>query len=189
MRSGAKNTTIRTVIRPKARGARRSTARTAGARTLTAPVVAVVVGLFVLTGCGSSNYLGGSSVTTVASVTSGTVDLRSVKGYGDVLVTSSGQSLYLLTSDPPGASSCVGSCAVVWPPLVAGHRLKAGPGVKAALLSSFTRSDGVRQVLYNKHALYTYEEDSDPGMVTGQGVETYGGIWWLVSPDGQAITK
>jgi hypothetical protein len=44
-------------------------------------------------------------------------------------------------------------------------------------------------VLYNHHALYTYEEDSDPGMESGQGVETYGGIWWLVSPDGHAITK
>ena len=139
--------------------------------------------------CGGSTYLGGPSVTTVPSVTSGTVDVRSVNGYGDVLVTSSGLALYLLTSDPTGGSSCVGSCAIVWPPLVAGHHLKAGPGVKASLLSSFTRSDGVRQVLYNHHALYTYEEDSDPGMVTGQGVETYGGIWWLVSPAGQAITK
>jgi predicted lipoprotein with Yx(FWY)xxD motif len=140
-------------------------------------------------GCGGSSYLGGSSVTTVPSVTSGTVDVRSVKGYGDMLVTSSGSSLYLLTSDPTGGSSCTGSCAIVWPPLVAGHHLRAGAGVKASLLSSFTRSDGVRQVLYNHHALYTYEEDSDPGMVSGQGVETYGGIWWLVSPDGHAITK
>jgi predicted lipoprotein with Yx(FWY)xxD motif len=139
--------------------------------------------------CGGANYIGGSSVTTVGSVTSGTVDVRSVKGYGDVLVTSSGQALYLLTSDPPGGSTCTGSCAVVWPPLVSGHRLKAGPGLKPSLLSTFTRSDGVRQVSYNHHALYTYEEDSDPGMVTGQGVETYGGIWWLVSPNGLAITK
>ena len=70
-------------------------------------------------------------MTTVASVTSGTVDIRSVKGYGDVLVTSTGLSLYLLTSDPPDGSTCIGSCAVVWPPLVAGHPLKAGPGVNA----------------------------------------------------------
>jgi predicted lipoprotein with Yx(FWY)xxD motif len=143
---------------------------------------------FLTAACGS-NYLGGTSVTTVASVTSGTVDVRSVKGHGDILVTSSGLALYLLTSDPRNGSSCIGSCVIVWPPLVAGHTLKAGPGVKASLLSSFTRSDGVKQVLYNHHALYTYEEDSNPGMVSGQGVETYGGIWWLVSPAGQAITK
>ncbi len=68
-------------------------------------------------GCGGSNYLGGSSVTTVPSVTSGTVDVRSVKGYGDILVTSSGSSLYLLTSDPTGGSSCIGLvCHRVAPP-------------------------------------------------------------------------
>ena len=86
---------------------------------------------FLTAACGS-NYLGGSSVTTVASVTSGTVDVRSVKGYGDVLVTSSGASLYLLTSDPHDGTNCTGSCAIVWPPLVAGHPLKAGAGVKAS---------------------------------------------------------
>ena len=155
------------------------------------PIAVVFLALFpaLASVCGGANYIGGSSVTTVPSVTSSTVEVRSVKGYGAILVTSSGTALYLLTSDPPGGSNCTGSCAVVWPPLVPGHRLKAGPGLKPSLLSSFTRSDGVRQVLYNKHALYTYEEDSDPGMVTGQGVETYGGIWRLVSPDGQAITK
>ncbi len=155
------------------------------------PIAVVFLALFpaLASACGGANYIGGSSVTTVPSVTSSTVEVRSVKGYGAILVTSSGTALYLLTSDPPGGSNCTGSCAVVWPPLVPGHRLKAGPGLKPSLLSSFTRSDGVRQVLYNKHALYTYEEDSDPGMVTGQGVETYGGIWRLVSPDGQAITK
>jgi predicted lipoprotein with Yx(FWY)xxD motif len=57
--------------------------------------------------------------------------------------------------------------------------------VKPALLSSFERSDGIRQVLYAKHALYTYQDDTSPGMVTGQGVETYGGIWWVVAPTGK----
>jgi predicted lipoprotein with Yx(FWY)xxD motif len=141
-----------------------------------------------LASCGGANYIGGSSVTTSASVKSGTLDVKSVKGYGKILVTSSGVSLYLLTSDPPGGSSCIGSCAIVWPPLIASGKLKAGPGVDQSLLSSFGRSGGGRQVLYNKHALYTYEEDTGPGMVTGQGVETYGGIWWLVSPSGKAIT-
>ncbi|HXW82500.1 MAG TPA: hypothetical protein VEJ84_23580 [Acidimicrobiales bacterium] len=160
-----------------------------GAVTLAASLaLCTVVCSVVLASCGSANYIGGSSVTTSASVTSGTVDVRSVKGYGKILVTSTGVSLYLLTSDPSGGSSCIGSCAIVWPPLIANGKLKAGPGVNPALLSTFSRSDGGKQVLYNKHALYTYEEDTGPGMVTGQGVETYGGIWWLVSPSGHAIT-
>ena len=57
-----------------------------------------------------------------------------------------------------------------------------------ALVSSFKRSDGVRQVLYNKHALYTFEQDTGPGMLSGQGVTTYGGVWWVVSATGKAVT-
>jgi predicted lipoprotein with Yx(FWY)xxD motif len=167
------------MTRPK-RGARATLAASLATCTVTCTVV--------LASCGSANYIGGSSVTTSASVTSGTVDVKSVKGYGKILVTSSGVSLYVLTSDPSGGSSCIGSCAIVWPPLIASGKLKAGPGVDPSLLSTFGRSGGGRQVLYDKHALYTYEEDTGPGMVTGQGVETYGGIWWLVSPNGHAIT-
>ncbi len=158
-----------------------------GRSARTAVVTSLAMCAAVLTSCGGGNYIGGSSVTTSASVTSGTVDVKSVKGYGKILVTSSGVSLYLLTSDPPGGSNCVGSCAIVWPPLIADGKLKAGPGVNPSLLSTFGRSGG-KQVLYNKHALYTYEEDTGSGMVTGQGVQTYGGIWWLVSPSGHAIT-
>jgi len=33
--------------------------------------------------------------------------------------------------------------------------------------------------------LYHYAPDQEPGQIEGQGV---GGIWWVVSPDGQAIT-
>jgi predicted lipoprotein with Yx(FWY)xxD motif len=112
-----------------------------------------------------------------------------VKGLGRVLVTGDGRTLYLLTSDPPGSTSCVGSCAIVWPPLEPHGRLRAGPGVNARLLSTFRRPDGGLQVLYNDHALYTYEEDTGPGTANGEGVQTYGGTWWAVSPDGRALTR
>jgi predicted lipoprotein with Yx(FWY)xxD motif len=156
---------------------------------MAASVASVALSIVALSGCGDSEAVGGSSVTTVASATSGTVDVKSVTLYGKILVTSSGRTLYLLSSDTPGGSGCVGSCAIAWPPLDTSGTMKAGPGVHVSLLSSFERSGGATQVLYNNHALYTYEEDTGPGMTTGQGVETYGGTWWVVSADGRAITK
>jgi predicted lipoprotein with Yx(FWY)xxD motif len=141
-----------------------------------------------LASCGGQGLASGPN-GTVAAATSSTVAARTIRGLGRVLVTSSGVTLYLLTSDPPGGSNCTGSCAIVWPPLEAKGRLKAGPGVDPALLSTVERSDGIRQVLYAKHALYTYQDDTTPGMATGQGVETYGGIWWVVAPSGKAITN
>jgi predicted lipoprotein with Yx(FWY)xxD motif len=142
-----------------------------------------------LASCASSGPVGGTSVTTVANASSATLDAKSVKGYGKILVTSSGRTLYMLSVDPPGASNCIGSCAIVWPALTAGGRtIKAGPGVNPSLVSSFKRSDGVKQVLYNKHALYTFEQDTGPGMLSGQGVTTYGGVWWVISATGKPVT-
>ncbi len=143
----------------------------------------------VLASCASSGPVGGTSVTTVANASSATLDAKSVKGYGKILVTSSGRTLYMLSVDPPGASNCIGSCAIVWPALTAGGKtIKAGPGVNPSLVSSFKRSDGVKQVLYNKHALYTFEQDTGPGMLSGQGVTTYGGVWWVISATGKPVT-
>ena len=142
-----------------------------------------------LASCASSGPVGGTSVTTVDNASSATLDARLVKGYGKILVTSSGRTLYMLSVAPPGGSNCIGSCAIVWPALTAGGKtIKAGPGIDPTLVSSFKRSDGVRQVLYNKHALYTFEQDTSPGMLSGQGVTTYGGVWWVVSATGKAVT-
>ncbi len=139
--------------------------------------------------CASSGPVGGTSVTTVANASSATLDAKSVKGYGKILVTSSGRTLYILSVDPPGASNCIGSSAIVWPALIAGGKtIKAGPGVNPSLVSSFKRTDGVKQVLYNKHALYTFEQDTGPGMLSGQGVTTYGGVWWVISATGKPVT-
>jgi predicted lipoprotein with Yx(FWY)xxD motif len=156
-------------------------------RNAAAWLAPLALGAAGLASCGGPSAAGGSGVTVVASASSATVAAKSVKGLGRILVTSTGMTLYLLTSDPSGGSTCVGPCSIVWPPLVVNGRLKAGPGVNPSLLSTFARSNGARQVLYDRHALYTYQDDASPGMVTGQGVETYGGIWWVIAPSGKPV--
>lgn len=148
----------------------------------------VAAGGLGLSACSRAGLAGGNSVTTVASASSATIDVRTVTPYGRVLVTSSGQSLYLFTADPKGASACQGSCLPVWPPLLVGGQIKAGPGVDAKLLSSIQAHGGGHQVLYNGHPLYTFEQDGAAGMTRGENVQTYGGTWWLVSPAGNAVT-
>ena len=101
-----------------------------------------------------------------------------------MLATSQGAPLYLLTADPSGGSSCDAACAKEWPPLTGTGRPAGGSGVKASLLSSFTRRDGRIQLLYGGHALYTH-----PGMSASAaaGTAADGGIWYLVSPSGKPI--
>jgi predicted lipoprotein with Yx(FWY)xxD motif len=55
-------------------------------------------------------------------------------------------------------------------------------------LGTTTRDDGSMQVTYNGHPLYTYVSDTSAGATNGQGVNLNGGLWWVVSPGGSAIT-
>lgn len=145
-----------------------------------------MVTLLVATGlaaCGSSSSSGGSGTTSASQAT---VSAKKVPGYGTVLVNSSGQALYLLTSDPSGASKCTGACAKAWPPLKATGKPTAGPGATSSELSSFKRSDGGTQVSYDKHALYTFARG---GLVSGEGIASNGGIFYLVAPTGKPVTK
>ncbi|HEX3979308.1 MAG TPA: hypothetical protein VHW96_23760 [Solirubrobacteraceae bacterium] len=135
-----------------------------------------------LAACGGSGNHGGA--TSVASAASSTVTVSKLPGYSSVLTTSSGQAVYLLSADPAGGSKCSDSCATDWPPLLADQSLRAGPGVKASLLSTFKRSDGKEQVMYNHHALYMHKGQ---GAASGAGLAADGGIWYLVSPSGTAV--
>jgi predicted lipoprotein with Yx(FWY)xxD motif len=152
-------------------------------RRLPIAVVLVVLGALVPAGCGGSSSSGKSDPAGASGATA-TVMEKTVPGYGTVLSASSGKTLYVFSTDPAGGSHCSGSCATKWKPLTEQGKPTAGPGVNASLLSTFKRSDGTVQVLYNKHALYTY---TVPGATAGAGVTADGGTWYLVAPSGQAI--
>jgi predicted lipoprotein with Yx(FWY)xxD motif len=152
-----------------------------------APVAVLIGAVALIAGCGSSSSNSSSSGGgSSSSGGSGTVKVAKISGYGSALVTASGKSVYLLTSDPAGSSKCSGSCAKIWPPVTVSGSPSAGSGVDSSKLSSFKRSDGTTQVLYDKHALYTF---SSQGATSGEGQASFGGVWYLVAPSGAAIKK
>ena len=106
---------------------------------------------------------------------------------GTLLVDGEGFTLYMRNNDVPNLSTCSGSCAKTWPPLQASGELRemAGEGVDPDLLGSFKRFDGTQQVSYNRHPLYNYSEDEQPGDANGVEVGM-GSLWFAMSPDGTA---
>ena len=120
------------------------------------------------------------------------VQTRTVKGLGTVLVDGQGMTLYLFVPDKQsGRSTCYNRCAQGWPPLVlptGATKLVAGRGVKASLLGITHRKDGTTQITYNRWPLYLWVGDSGPGQATGQGLNNLGGLWYVLSPKGRAIT-
>jgi predicted lipoprotein with Yx(FWY)xxD motif len=108
---------------------------------------------------------------------------------GTYLTDGQGKSLYLFVADKTSTSTCFGACEAAWPPLVTEGASKAGPGVDQTKLATTPRSGGSTQVTYNGHPLYLYAADTAPGQTTGQGLNQFGALWWLVNPQGAAITN
>jgi predicted lipoprotein with Yx(FWY)xxD motif len=119
------------------------------------------------------------------------IDAAQVDGLGRVLVDGKGDTLYLFVPDHhDSVSRCHGICAVEWPPLLLPSGVRApvaGRGVRASLLGTTRRSDGRLQVTYGGWPLYRWFGDTAPGMATGQGLDNLGGLWYVVSPDGQPV--
>jgi predicted lipoprotein with Yx(FWY)xxD motif len=133
-------------------------------------------------------FLAAGSVGQSATETNATVSLRTTK-LGSILVNSRGHTLYLFAKDRNGKSACSGSCAKFWPPLLSQGKPTAGPGVKPSLIGTTRRSNGSRQVTYNRHPLYTFALDKLAGQTKGEGNFAFGAKWYAVSARGTAVVK
>ena len=129
-------------------------------------------------GMSSATTGGGSS----SSGSGASVAVGTVAGFGSVLTTG-GQPLYVLSTDPSGSSKCSGACAKTWKPLSTSGSPQAGSGAQSSLLSDFKRSDGTEQVLYNKHALYTHSGSA----ASVAGTASDGGVWYLINAKGSFV--
>jgi predicted lipoprotein with Yx(FWY)xxD motif len=135
-------------------------------------------------GGGSSN---GSQLPTTASGKPATLGVSST-GLGTILVSSKGLTLCSFQQDKGTTSACTGACTVNWPPLRTNGKPTAGSGANASLLGTSMRSDGKPQVTYHGHPVYLFTGDSKAGNTNGQGVNAFGGLWYVLSPTGNEIT-
>jgi predicted lipoprotein with Yx(FWY)xxD motif len=108
---------------------------------------------------------------------------------GRILVDRKGITLYDFPPDKGITSVCYGACAALWPPLTTHGKPVPGRGVRASLLGTTKRKDGKLQVTYGGHPLYYFVTDRKPGQTTGQGVDQFGGPWWVISPAGKEIHR
>ncbi|HET8600480.1 MAG TPA: hypothetical protein VFL99_09150 [Segeticoccus sp.] len=164
-------------------------------RTISLSVLALSAAA-ALAACGSSGAPGASSTT---SATSGSTHAANAKPashamsglhvahtkLGNILVNGNGMTLYMLTSDGPNQSHCNATCLHYWPLVPASQGAHAS-GVTAKVGSTKATS-GASMLTVGGWPLYTYVQDSKPGDVTGQGINTFGGKWYVLSPSGHPI--
>jgi len=142
----------------------------------------------VLAACGSSSSSpsasSGSASTSApsaaSSAASGTMIKTTTVNGKKVLTNAQGMVLYWFAPDSATKSACNSQCLKYWP-LVQGPAT-AGTGVHGTL--SLITTNGVKQVVYDGHPLYTYVGDTTPGMDKGNGLNASGGLWWAITPAG-----
>ena len=150
---------------------------------------AVALALLALAGCGST-YGGGSAAGTSSSSSSASASNADLKtattSLGKVVVDSGGNTVYVFDKDTAGSgtSACTGACQAMWPPVQATSSKPTVSGVTGQL-GTIKRDDGTEQVTLAGMPLYVYSGDAKAGDVAGQA---FGGLWWVVSPDGKKIT-
>lgn len=104
-----------------------------------------------------------------------------------ILKNAKGLTLYVFAKDPPNKSTCYKACAKFWPPLLVpagvtpAAKMAGIPGTFGVVM----RTDGSRQLTYDRAPLYTFVQDKDSGDAYGQGLVAAGGYWWVVVATGK----
>jgi len=148
------------------------------------------IATLMIAACGSSDQstTGGSTSPSPSPATNGTtIAVASNAKLGQILVDGAGKTLYLFVADSGSLSTCYTSCAQLWPPVLTSGPPQAGTGATASLLGTTTRTDGKTEVTYGGHPLYYFVSDKQAGDATGQDVDSFGALWWVVSASGAAV--
>jgi predicted lipoprotein with Yx(FWY)xxD motif len=103
---------------------------------------------------------------------------------GEILVGEDGMTVYGFTNDVDGVSTCSGTCADAWPPVIVGPDWAVGPGLDSGVFSTVERDDGSKQLVAGKWPLYYYSGDSAAGDLNGQGS---GDVWFVVGTDAALV--
>jgi predicted lipoprotein with Yx(FWY)xxD motif len=93
---------------------------------------------------------------------------------------------YSFSADSDHESACLGTCAVIWPPVLTTERAQASDGVTSTLIGTVERPDGTHQVSYAGHPLYFFIRDAalpgSPSLAHGSGITAFGGTFNLIPP-------
>lgn len=160
-------------------------------------VGALVAGALTLAACGGADEASvaeAGAETEVAPAEATAPEAATPSGVADVLVGSTplgqvligpdGRTLYGFTNDVQAASTCYGTCAEAWPPVIVNDDWTAGPGLDFGIFATTVRDDGSRQLVAGAWPLYYFAGDAVAGDVNGQGS---GNVWFAVDLDGGLI--
>ncbi len=84
------------------------------------------------------------------------------------------------------AVTCIEECLDAWPLVLSDGDPMAGEGVMPGMLGTIEH-EGQTVVTYDGWPLYRFARDTEGNAPTGQAIESFGGTWHLIRPDGERI--
>jgi predicted lipoprotein with Yx(FWY)xxD motif len=153
--------------------------------TFTVRLLGATATLVLAAACGTSTAAPGGGSSPAKSASGDALGVATTS-LGPVLVNSKGFTVYMLTADSPGHSTCSAQCLQYWPPVPGPAGTSSAKGINAALAVTKSTS-GASMLTAAGWPLYTFVKDQAPGDITGEGVQTFGGTWYAVSPSGVAV--
>src|ERR1700761_4629081 len=147
-----------------------------------AVIVAAAVAVIVATS-GASTTKSQSKVAAASAISVRQTSL------GHILVDANGRTLYLFKGDRPNVSTLSAAGQAIWPPLTANTTPRALNGTVAGRIGRVAHAGGAAQVTYNGHPLYYYVGDHSPGQTSGQGLNQFGALWYVLGPTGNTVTS
>ncbi len=148
--------------------------------------VATVASSLLLAAVVVAPTLAGASTRRDRAAAGAMVKVETSKEYGKILVSASGRTLYLLTDESTKALKCTGGCLGLWSALLTKGKPLAGAGIVAKELGTVKRGSSL-QVTYYGHPLYTYAGDKAAGQTNGEGIESFGGWWYVLDSAGSPV--
>lgn len=98
---------------------------------------------------------------------------------GNYIVDDKGNTLYFLTKDVMGNSSCIDDCLTNWP-IFYQEKIIVSSGLSDLDFRAITRDDGKKQTTYKGWPLYYFSGDVNPGDIKGEGLNK---VWFIARSD------
>lgn len=124
-----------------------------------------------------------------------TLEVAESEQFGTHIVTGEGRPVYMFTGDTRASDAqdaevtcATDECQAAWPFVTSEGDPEAGDQVHAEMLGT-VQYDGQEVVTYNGWPLYHFARDQGADEPQGQDIESFGGEWYLVMPDGNKLER
>jgi predicted lipoprotein with Yx(FWY)xxD motif len=123
-----------------------------------------------------------------------TLSVSETGSFGSYITGPEGEPVYMFTADTQGEGAdptiaCTSEeCLAAWPLVTAEGEVTVGPDLDQSLVGTM-QHEGGSVVTYNGWPLYTFARDMAGEPPQGQNIESFGGEWYLVDPQGEMIEE